>query len=596
MGLLQSARKLLSPLLGPSGVPAPREAEAVEAGILSPLPAVMTEMDARQRHFRQSIDMIEHDVVSALDRLTQLIGTSGAITGQTAADLRQIHAGMAALREAASIASRDVAELADASAKVSASVETVSSNVAQARASVDEAARVASNANDIMFSLSTASGEISGMVDTIALIARQTNLLALNATIEAARAGESGRGFAIVAQEVKTLSVETARRVSDIRKRVHVLEDATSRSFDAISDIAGLINNVNPMVSTINEAMQEQAMSVIELTRRTQQTARFVETVAERVSLVGATATLATERSAGASEAVEKAIHETSNVSRFVAAIRQAGFAARRKHDRFPYEMPLLINAGRRSWRAATIDVSRGGALIGRPETFDLARGEPVELLFDGIGELSARLVGVSSLGLHCSFDTLNTPAAARFVERLEAISAEYQPLILRAQRVAEQVAACMAGLIREGALSEAVLFETTYVPVPDTNPPQFETPSLAALRSVLPAICEAPLKEDARAVYCVAADRNGYVPVHNRAYSLPQRGGDVRWNTAHARDRRFYDDNPGITAARSVRPFVIQAYWRDMGGGSSLNVREIAVPIFVQERHWGGLKIGFKL
>ncbi|MCX7329539.1 MAG: methyl-accepting chemotaxis protein [Hyphomicrobiales bacterium] len=150
---------------------------------------------------------------------------------------------MAALREAAGIANRDVAELAEASAQVSNSAATVSSNVALARQSVDEASRVASSANDIMSSLSTASGEISSMVDTIALIARQTNLLALNATIEAARAGTSGRGFAVVAQEVKTLSVETARRVADIRNRVKVLEDATSRSFGAISDIAGLIGN-----------------------------------------------------------------------------------------------------------------------------------------------------------------------------------------------------------------------------------------------------------------------------------------------------------------------------------------------------------------
>jgi methyl-accepting chemotaxis protein len=447
-----------------------------------------------------------------------------------------------------------------------------------------------------MSSLSTASSEISGMVDTIALIARQTNLLALNATIEAARAGESGRGFAVVAQEVKSLSVETAKRVADIRKRVHVLEQATSKSFDAIAAIAGLITDVNPMVSAIDDAMQEQAMSVLELTRRTQQTARFVETVAERVGQVGATATTATERSAGAASAAEKAILEASNVSRFVAAIRQAGFAARRKHDRFPCELPLTINSGGRSWRAGTIDISLGGVLLMRPPGFDLSRGEELELVIEEVGALPATLVGLSPSGLHCAFDTMERMLAERLRERIAAVQAEYQPMIERTQNLGARIALAMQALVNEGAITEEALFATDYVPIVDTDPPQFETPSLPALRAILPPICEPVLLDDANVVYCVAMDRNGYIPVHNRIYSQPQRPGEPDWNMANARDRRFYDDNAGLTAARSVRPFVIQSYRREMGHGHASHVREIAVPIFVNDRHWGGLKIGFRL
>lgn len=553
------------------------------------------EHEARQRYLRQTIDMVEHDVSASLDRLTRLIGSSGEITDQTAFDLEQIHAGMSALREAAMVATRDVTELAEASVKVAASAATVSNNVANTRLSVDQAARVASSASDVMFSLSTASGEISGMVDTIALIARQTNLLALNATIEAARAGESGRGFAIVAQEVKTLSVETAKRVADIRNRVHVLEDATSRSFVAISDIVGLINDVNPMVSAIDDAMQEQAKSVVELTRRTQQTARFIETVADRVSVVGNTASSATERSAGASAASGKAIAEAANVSRFVAAIRQAGFAARRMHDRFPAELPLLVNAGRKSWRTSTVDISLGGVLVTKPETHDLHRGEIIELVFDGLGELPATIVGVSPLGIHCSFNDIESLAGLRFRELLAKSAATFEPMITRAQSLALQVGKAMLGLIDKGHLPEMALFETNYIPLDGTNPPQFETPSLAALRTILPGICDPVLVDDPGVLYCVVIDRNGYIPVHHKAAAQPQRKDDPIWNTINSRDRRIYDDNAGLTAARSVRPFVIQSFRRDMGGGTSSWVREIAVPIFINERHWGGLKIGYR-
>ncbi len=592
MRLLDRARKLIWPTVPGPAAPAPTALPVVQRVVR---PAT-SEPDAGHLHFRQSIDMIEHDVSNALDRLTTLMSTSGQITAETAADLEQIHAGMAALREAAGAANRDVAELAEASAQVSNSAATVSSNVALARQSVDEASRVASNANDIMSSLSTASGEISGMVDTIALIARQTNLLALNATIEAARAGESGRGFAVVAQEVKSLSVETARRVADIRNRVKVLEDATSRSFGAISEIAGLIGDVTPMVSAIDDAMQIQAMSVGELTRRTKKTARFIETVAAKVGAVDSAATTATERSLRGSEASGKAIQEAANVSRFVASIRQAGFAARRRHDRYPHEMPLLLNAGHATWQTSTIDISRGGALIARPETAGLVRNDKIELVFAGIGEIQATVAGVSPVGLHCAFDDLDNQAGLRFSECVSAVHDIYQPLIERTQKAAHDVVEAMHRLIQDGVATEAVLFETSYRPVPDSDPPQFETAGLHHLRTVLPPICEAVIKEDARRVYCVAVDRNGYVPVHNRAFSHPQRKDDPLWNMAHCRDRRFYDDNAGITAARSVRSFVIQSVRRDMDDGSAQLLREISVPLFVCDRHWGGLKLAFRL
>ena len=68
--------------------------------------------------------------------------------------------------------------------------------------------------------------------------------------------------------------------------------------------------------------------------------------------------------------------------------------------------------------------------------------------------------------------------------------------------------------------------------------------------------------------IFCAAVDRNGYLPVHNRIYSQPQQPGDVAWNTAHCRNRRIFDDRAGLSAARNVRPYLIQNYPRDMGNG----------------------------
>ena len=95
---------------------------------------------------------------------------------------------------------------------------------------------------------------------------------------------------------------------------------------------------------------------------------------------------------------------------------------------------------------------------------------------------------------------------------------------------------------------------------------------------------------------FCAAVDRNAYLSVHNKVYSQPQRPGDVTWNTAHCRNRRIFDDRAGLSAARNVRPYLIQNYPRDMGGGVTVVMREIDVPIRVFGKHWGGFRTAYKI
>jgi methyl-accepting chemotaxis protein len=96
--------------------------------------------------------------------------------------------------------------------------------------------------------------------------------------------------------------------------------------------------------------------------------------------------------------------------------------------------------------------------------------------------------------------------------------------------------------------------------------------------------------------VFCLAIDRNGYIPVHNRKYSEPQRPRDPVWNAANCRNKRIFDDRAGISAARSTRPFLVQAYLRDMGGGVTVMMREVDAPIRVFGRHWGGFRTAYRL
>ena len=139
-------------------------------------------------------------------------------------------------------------------------------------------------------------------------------------------------------------------------------------------------------------------------------------------------------------------------------------------------------------------------------------------------------------------------------------------------------------------------MFDADYVEIPGTNPLQHRTRILSWADRALPPFQEAFLAKDPRMVFCAMIDRNGYLPVHNKIYSHPQRPGDVAWNTANSRNRRIFNDAAGLAAGRNQRSYLIQSYARDMGNGNTIMMREIDVPIRVNGRHWGGFRTAYKL
>jgi len=166
---------------------------------------------------------------------------------------------------------------------------------------------------------------------------------------------------------------------------------------------------------------------------------------------------------------------------------------------------------------------------------------------------------------------------------------------IRAAQQAAAQVTQLWEGALRSGAIGAAELFDENYVPVAGTNPQQHLTRFVALAERLLPQVQDKALELSDKVVFCIAVDRNGYIPCHNRQYNQPQRPGDVAWNTAHSRGRRIFNDRTGLASARNQRPFLLQTYRRDMGGGNFVVMKEAAAPIVVDGRHWGGLRLAFK-
>jgi methyl-accepting chemotaxis protein len=174
-------------------------------------------------------------------------------------------------------------------------------------------------------------------------------------------------------------------------------------------------------------------------------------------------------------------------------------------------------------------------------------------------------------------------------------IETEDTPYIRAVQQAAARMSELLDEAVRSGAITAADLFDEQYRPVEGSNPAQHLTRFVGPADRLFPQIQEELFKLTDKVAFCVAVDRNGYLPCHNRIYNHTQRPGDPTWNAANCRNRRIFNDRTGLASARNQRPFLLQTYRRDMGGGNFVLMKEAAAPITVGGRHWGGLRLGFK-
>jgi methyl-accepting chemotaxis protein len=169
---------------------------------------------------------------------------------------------------AAENVSVDIKECVVGTEEMSSSIKHISQDVARATEIVVRAVENAKTSSEQAVTLGHHSSTIGEIVKTISVIASQTNLLALNATIEAARAGEAGKGFAVVANEVKELARGTTGATHSINEKVTEIRTEVDSVVSGISQISGVINNINSISLSIASAVEEQNYTSSELRSR----------------------------------------------------------------------------------------------------------------------------------------------------------------------------------------------------------------------------------------------------------------------------------------------------------------------------------------
>ncbi len=205
-------------------------------------------------------------------------------------------------------------------------IQEISKNTTTAARSASDAALESQKTKEIVNELIESSSKINDITKSISMIAQQTNLLALNATIEAARAGDAGKGFSVVAGEVKELAKETAQATEDVEKIVTGILKSTNSASISINSIADRSDELNESASNIAGAVEEQSVVISGIEDVLNDLLNESQKIGEKMDSVRSNVGTAVEKNDSLTQVAERQLKQSGELSDLVGDLANEDF------------------------------------------------------------------------------------------------------------------------------------------------------------------------------------------------------------------------------------------------------------------------------